>query len=110
MADGLDDEDADADATAAPSTIAGRLRSGIGRGIAAARHLIGGTDETNEITGTDETGTHGADERDGLTWEQRIREMYDLADGSDERKELVMDAIKQNELKLATSAIEDMYF
>ena len=64
----------------------------------------------NAITGTDETGTHGADERDDLTWEQRIHEMYDLADGSDERKELVMDAIKQNELELATSTIEDMYF
>ena len=30
--------------------------------------------------------------------------------GSDERKEMVMGAIKQNELKLATSIIEDMYF
>jgi hypothetical protein len=74
LAEGLDDDDISA-AAPATSSIADRLRSGIGRQMAAARRLVSGASETNAITGTDEADAKDGDEQDDLTWEQRIRKM-----------------------------------
>ena len=45
-----------------------------------------------------------------LAWPERIAQLYDVGDGSDERVAEVLDAIKRTEGELASATIPDMHF
>ena len=102
--DGLDDDDEEM-----PPTIAARTRGSIARRVDAARLMFRGTGAS------DGPGAAGTDARESTlgaepAWAERIKLMYDVGDGSDERGAEVLDAIQHTEGELANAGIDDMRF
>ena len=60
-----------------------------------------------EAVGTDASATAPDAE---LPWAERIKLLYDVGDGSDERVAEVLDAIQRTEGELASAEIADMHF
>jgi hypothetical protein len=101
--DGLDDDDEEM-----PPTIAARTRSSIARRFDAARHMFRGTGASD---GADETGTDASESAtDADAWPERIKALYDVGDGSDERVAEVLNSIRRIEGALANAPIGDMHF
>ena len=102
--DGLDDDDEDM-----PPIIAARTRGSIARRVGATRLLFRGTGAP------DGPGAVGTDARESelgaeLAWPERIKLLYDVGDGSDERVAAVLGAIQHTEGELANTEIDDMHF
>ena len=102
--DGLDDDDEDM-----PPIFAARTRGGIARRLGAARLMLrgAGASDAPGATGTDaREPVPGAE----LSWPERIKQLYDIGDGSDARVAEVLDAIQRTEGELANAEIADMHF
>ena len=102
--DGLDDDDEEM-----LPTIAARTRGSIARRIDYARHMLRGpsaSDAPGAAVTVDRESTPGAE----FAWPERIAQLYDVGDGSDERVAEVLDAIRRTEGELANAAIDDMHF
>ena len=101
---GLDDDDEDM-----PPIIASRTRGSVARRVDAARLMFRGSGAS------DRPGSAGTDARESalgaeLAWPERIKLLYDVGDGSDERVAEVLDAIQRTEGELANADIAEMYF
>ena len=97
--DGLDDDDGEV-----LPTVAARTRGRIARRVDAVRLMLRGSGAADgpEAVGTDASATAPDAE---LPWAERIKLLYDVGDGSDERVAEVLDAIQRTEGELASAEI-----
>ena len=99
---GLDDDDEEV-----LPTIAARTRGSIARRVDAACLMLRGSGASDGpgAAGTDARATAPDAE---LSWFERIKLLYDVGDGSDERVAEILDAIKRTEGELASAEITDI--
>ena len=89
--------------------IAARTRGSIARRVDTARLMFRGTGASD---GPDEAGTDASESAPDavLAWPERIKALYDVGDGSDERVAEVPNSIRRIEGALANAPIGDMHF
>ena len=103
--DGLDDDDDDD----MPPIIASRTRGSIGRRIEAVRHMLRGSNAAEGPAAASADASAKVPDAE-LPWAERIKQLYDVGDGSDARVAEVFDAIQRTEGELANAEIADMHF